>query len=117
MNYVSGLVMGGGIESTSHKYGFFHLICRECEMALSDGRVIKASPTENQDIFAAIPVSYGTLGFLMSVEIEIVPYQVWPLNAIYSVFQSLRPLFRAEMAIFKGPQSRLVELLPELQRS
>ena len=82
MNYVSGLVMGGGIESTSHKYGFFHLICRECEMALSDGRVIKASPTENQDIFAAIPVSYGTLGFLMSVEIEIVPFQVWPLNAI-----------------------------------
>ena len=24
---IGGLVMGGGIESTSHKYGLFHYIC------------------------------------------------------------------------------------------
>ena len=33
---VGGLVMGGGIESTSHKYGLFQYICKEYEMVLSD---------------------------------------------------------------------------------
>ena len=31
---ISGLVMGGGIESTSHKYGLFSQICRGYEIVL-----------------------------------------------------------------------------------
>jgi hypothetical protein len=34
---IGGLVMGGGIESTSHKYGLFQYICRSFEMVLGDG--------------------------------------------------------------------------------
>jgi len=105
---IGGLVMGGGIESTSHKYGFFHLICRECEMALSDGRVIKASPTENQDIFAAIPVSYGTLGFLMSVEIEIVPYQPY-IELTYDSVNSLEEVVSKFTEVTNDPQVDSVE--------
>ena len=40
---------------------------------MSDGSVISCSPNENSDLFYAIPWSYGTLGFLVSVEIEIIP--------------------------------------------
>ena len=37
---VGGLVMGGGIESTSHKYGLFHYICRRLEMVTADAEVV-----------------------------------------------------------------------------
>ena len=37
---IGGLVMGGGIESTSHKYGLFQYICRRFEMVLGDGRKV-----------------------------------------------------------------------------
>ena len=40
---------------------------------MSDGSVISCSPNKNSDLFYAIPWSYGTLGFLVSVEIEIIP--------------------------------------------
>ena len=39
---IGGLVMGGGIESTSHKYGLFQYICKSFEMVMSDGSVIVA---------------------------------------------------------------------------
>ena len=32
--------MGGGIESTSHKYGLFQYICKRFEMVLGDGRKV-----------------------------------------------------------------------------
>ena len=38
---IGGLVMGGGIESTSHKYGLFQYICRRFEMVLGDGRKVR----------------------------------------------------------------------------
>ena len=37
---IGGLVMGGGIESTSHKYGLFQYICKRFEMVLGDGRKV-----------------------------------------------------------------------------
>ena len=41
---IGGLVMGGGLETTSHKYGMFHHICKSFEMVLSNGKmVIKVS--------------------------------------------------------------------------
>ena len=71
----TGLVMGGGIESTCHKYGLFHLICRAYEVVLGDGTLQWVSPTENKELFAQLPFSYGTLGFLMSIDIDIIPYK------------------------------------------
>ena len=42
-------------------------------MVLSDGSVVICSEDSNSDLFHAIPWSYGTLGFLASVEIDIIP--------------------------------------------
>ena len=36
---VGGLVMGGGIESTSHKYGLWQNICLQYELVLADGSI------------------------------------------------------------------------------
>jgi len=41
---IGGLIMGGGIESTSHKYGLLHHIALEYEIVTADGEVIIADP-------------------------------------------------------------------------
>lgn len=70
---IGGLVMGTGIESSSFRYGLFHRICLEFEMLLPDGQVIKCDKDNHSDLFHAVPWSYGTTGFLMSVRLEIIP--------------------------------------------
>ena len=70
---VGGLILGYGIESSAHKYGLFADTVRSAEVVLADGRVVTASPTENADLFYALPWSYGAHGFLTAVELEIIP--------------------------------------------
>ena len=73
---VGGLVMGGGIESTSHKYGLWQNICLRYNLVLADGTITSCTRDEDSDLFYAIPWSYGTLGFLTAVDIMIVPFKV-----------------------------------------
>lgn len=70
---VGGLVMGTGVESSSHIYGLFQHICESFELVLADGSLVQCSRAENTDLFYAVPWSYGTLGFLTAVEIKILP--------------------------------------------
>jgi len=70
---VGGLMMGVGIEGSSHKYGLFNDTVVEAELVLADGSVVTCSKTHNRDLFDVIPWSYGTLGFLTSVTIKIMP--------------------------------------------
>mmetsp|Transcript_11811 Transcript_11811/g.13613 ORF Transcript_11811/g.13613 Transcript_11811/m.13613 type:complete len:548 (+) Transcript_11811:97-1740(+) len=70
---VGGLMMGVGIETSSHKYGLFNDTVIEAEIILADGSVVKCSKEKNSDLFDALPWSYGTLGFLASVTIQCIP--------------------------------------------
>ena len=72
---IGGLINGGGIESTSHKYGLFHHIATEYEVVVANGDVITANEKENMEYFHAIPMSYGTLGFVTMVTLKIVEYK------------------------------------------
>ncbi|NXW15628.1 DHC24 reductase, partial [Circaetus pectoralis] len=70
---VGGLIMGTGIESSSHIYGLFQHTCVAYELVLADGSLVRCSPTENSDLFYAVPWSCGTLGFLVAAEIQMIP--------------------------------------------
>ncbi|CAH0764817.1 unnamed protein product [Diatraea saccharalis] len=70
---VGGLVMGTGVETSSHVHGLFQHICLRYELVLADGSVVTCSKDENPDLYYAVPWSYGTLGFLTSVVIKVVP--------------------------------------------
>ncbi|XP_059149289.1 delta(24)-sterol reductase-like isoform X2 [Physella acuta] len=70
---VGGLIMGVGIETSSHLYGLFQHCCVSYELVTADGSLVKCSKDENADLFYAVPWSHGTLGFLVSAEIKIVP--------------------------------------------
>lgn len=69
---VSGLFLGYGVEVSSHKYGLFSEIVRSCDVVLGDGRLVRASATENADLFNALPWSQGALGFVVVLELQIV---------------------------------------------
>ena len=47
--------------------------CYSYELVLADGSVVECSPHNDPDLFYSVPWSYGTIGFLASVEIEIIP--------------------------------------------
>ena len=71
---VGGLYMGVGIETSSHKFGLFNDSVVSAEVVLASGEVVTCGRNgPNKDLFDALPWSYGTLGFLASVTIEIVP--------------------------------------------
>ncbi|TRY79718.1 hypothetical protein TCAL_01985 [Tigriopus californicus] len=72
---VGGLVMGGGIESTSHKYGLWQHICPRYEIVVADGTLMECSKDKNSDLYYVIPWSYGTFGFLTALDIQIIPYK------------------------------------------
>lgn len=70
---VGGLLMGFGIESSSHKYGLFQEICVEYELVLGDGRVVVVrADNEYKDLFYALPWSHGTLGLMVRATLRIV---------------------------------------------
>ena len=70
---VGGLIVGGGgISSSSFKYGYFHDHCIEYTIVLGNGEIIKVSKEHNTELFDALPLSYGTLGTIVDVKISII---------------------------------------------
>lgn len=75
---VGGLVNGYGIESTSHKHGLFFDNVVACTVVLGNGQVVEArADNAYRDLFQAISWSHGCLGFLVSVELRVVPASAW----------------------------------------
>ncbi len=74
---VGGLTMGFGIETSSHRHGLFADVVESYEVLLGTGEVVRASATEHADLFHALPWSMGSLGFLVAVELRIVPAAAW----------------------------------------
>jgi len=71
---VGGAISGVGIESSSFKYGFVHETVETMDILLSDGRVVTATKTnEYHDLFFGFPNSYGTLGYILSAVIRLIP--------------------------------------------
>ena len=55
---IGGLVAGGGIESTSHKYGLFHHTATEFQVVNGNGDLIVCNEQENTDFFHAVPMRF-----------------------------------------------------------
>jgi len=73
---LGGAVTGLGIESTSLRNGLPHESVTELEILTGDGRVVTATPAgEHADLFRGFPNSYGSLGYALSVTIELEPVQ------------------------------------------
>ena len=73
---LGGAVTGLGIESTSLRNGLPHESVTEMEILTGDGRVVRATAdNEHAGLFRGFPNSYGTLGYALSLTIELQPVQ------------------------------------------
>jgi FAD/FMN-containing dehydrogenase len=70
---LGGAVTGLGIESSSFRNGMPHESVVEMDVLTGDGRIVTCSATDNADLFAGIPNSYGTLGYALRLRIELEP--------------------------------------------
>jgi FAD/FMN-containing dehydrogenase len=71
---IGGAVTGLGIESTSFRDGLPHESVLEMEILTGDGEVVRATPDgPHADLFAAFPNSYGSLGYALSLTIQLAP--------------------------------------------
>ncbi|CAN5152045.1 FAD-binding oxidoreductase [soil metagenome] len=68
---LGGAVTGLGIESTSFRNGLPHESVLEMDILTGSGDIIRASETENADLFAAFPNSYGSLGYATRLKIRL----------------------------------------------
>jgi FAD/FMN-containing dehydrogenase len=69
---LGGAVAGLGIESTSFRSGLPHESVREMEIMTGDGSVVVARPdNEHADLFRGFPNSYGTLGYVLRLVIDV----------------------------------------------
>ena len=69
---VGGATVGIGIESTCYRYGFVHDGLREADVLLPGGTIVTArADNEHADLFAALPNSYGTLGYILRAKIAL----------------------------------------------
>jgi Delta24-sterol reductase len=69
-----GALCGGGIESTSHKFGSFYDTVEEVDIITGDGVMRRAvSRTNEPDLFAALATSYGTHGILTRIAVRVDP--------------------------------------------
>jgi len=71
---VGGSIVGIGIESSSFKHGFVHEGLLEADILVASGKVITISATnEYADLFAALPNSLGSFGYLLRLRMRIQP--------------------------------------------
>ena len=85
---LGGLCMGIGIATSSHREGCLFETVEAFEIVTADGSLVRATRDHNADLFHALPCSHGTLGFLVSVELRIVPARSH-VRLDYEPFQSL----------------------------
>lgn len=68
---VGGAFAGTAGESSSFRHGFFDATVNWCETILADGKVVRASRTENADLFEGLKGTFGTLGVGVLFEVKL----------------------------------------------
>lgn len=69
---LGGLAFGTGMTTHSHKVGLYHESITSYEVVLHDGSLVRATDTENSDLYKTLAWSHGTLGFLVALTLKLV---------------------------------------------
>jgi FAD/FMN-containing dehydrogenase len=94
---VVGYTLGGGMGWLARKYGMALDSVRAFEVVIPEGRLVRASETENSDLFWALRGGGGSFGIVTSMEIQLYPVKVvyggnllYPVEAAKEVFIRFR---------------------------
>jgi len=83
---VGGAIQGLGVESSSFKHGLFEDSINAVDVVVGEGTLIHASKSNASDLFHAMFGSYGTMGVLVKVNLQLMP-------ATTQVRITYRPMF------------------------
>ncbi|MCJ1243714.1 hypothetical protein MMC30_000911 [Trapelia coarctata] len=100
-----GITVGGGFagtagESSSFRHGFFDRTVNWIEIVLANGDVVRASKTERPELFHGAAGTFGTLGVLTLLELQLIPAKEYvqltyfPVNSLPGAIQRLEKLSR-----------------------
>lgn len=112
---VGGLINGYGIEGSSHIYGLFSDTVVSMKLVLADGLVVRATKdNEYSDLFYTVPWSQGTLGFLVSAEIKLIPvkeYMKLTYNPSRGTLQELAQAYADSFAPRDGDPAKIPDFV------
>ncbi|PIG87682.1 FAD binding domain protein [Aspergillus arachidicola] len=79
-----GITVGGGFagtsgESSSYRHGFFDRTISWVEIVIGNGSILHASSNENSDLFFGAACSFGTLGIMTLLELQLVELPASPI--------------------------------------
>jgi len=92
---IGGTVSGLGVEASSFKYGMVHNTILEYQVLTGEGEVVTCNTDTNSDLFYALPNSLGTIGYVLSCKVKLVP---------------AKPFIRLKCTTFDNPQSYFDQL-------
>jgi FAD/FMN-containing dehydrogenase len=95
---IAGLTLGGGFGWTSRKFGLTIDALESAELITADGKVVRASASENPDLFWAIRGGGGNFGVVTRFEFRLQPLGpevlsgliVYPIDAAKKVLHQYR---------------------------
>ncbi|MBI2667837.1 FAD-binding protein [Candidatus Woesearchaeota archaeon] len=105
---VGGAIEGAGLESSSFKCGQFNNCCKEYEIVTAEGSLIKASRTKNSDLFYGKTGSYGTLGLLTLIKLQLVDAKKYvhlkyiPINNIKGAINLIKEQTKKSLDYIEG---------------
>lgn len=70
---VGGAIQGGAGESSCFKYGGFGKHCNKYEIVTGEGELLEVTPNKNEDLYKGTFCSYGSLGILTEVQMDLLP--------------------------------------------
>jgi FAD/FMN-containing dehydrogenase/ketosteroid isomerase-like protein len=98
---VGGLTLGGGHGYLSRKYGLTVDNLLSADVVLADGSFVRASETENEDLFWALRGGGGNFGVVTSFEFQLHPVDtvyggpiIWPVNQAEEIIRWYRDFIR-----------------------
>ena len=96
---VAGFTLGGGLGYLARKYGLASDNLISADVVLADGRLVKASESEHEDLFWALRGGGGNFGVVTSFEFRLHPHHtvyaglvVFPISEALAVGQFYREL-------------------------
>ena len=91
---IAGLTLGGGFGKLGRKYGLACDNLLAADVVLADGRLLKASASENEDLFWGLRGGGGNFGIVTAFE-----FQLYPVGPALLTCSVLHPFDRARSAM------------------
>ena len=110
---IAGLTLGGGFGYLSRRYGWTTDNVNSMTLVTADGRVVRASASENTDLFWGLCGGGGNFGVVTSIEYRLYPVGpeiwggaiAWPVDRTDEVLEKFRAVMSTappELAVVAG---------------